>query len=117
MTVNDIGFNELPMGVGQNEYANELERGELELLKAKMLMSIGQRTEAECSLSEAENLFREMNNADKLSNVLITKSQMSLFQSRVPLALSDIDEALSITEGIAPPSKYGRCFSIADWPT
>jgi hypothetical protein len=98
------------------EYANELERGELKLLKAKMLMSIGQRTKAECSLSEAKNLFREMNNADKLSNVLITKSQMSLFQSRVPLALSDIDEA-SISEGIAPPSKYGRCFSIADWPT
>lgn len=90
------------------EYANELERGELELLRAKILLSIGQRTEAEGSLFEAENLFRKLNDADKLSNVLITKSQLYLCHSHVSLALNDAKEALSISEGIASPSKYGQ---------
>lgn len=90
------------------EYANELERGELELLRAKMLMSIGQRTEAESSLSEAENVFRKLSDTDNLSNVLITKSQMHLCHSRVTLALNNIEEALSISEGKATPSKYGQ---------
>ncbi|MBI0583261.1 MAG: hypothetical protein ISF22_03435 [Methanomassiliicoccus sp.] len=89
------------------EYANEFERGQLELLKAKMLMSVGRRHEAEGSLAEAENVFRGLGEADKLSDVLITKSQMHLCQSRVSLALNDIEEAISIGEG-ASLAKRGQ---------
>jgi tetratricopeptide (TPR) repeat protein len=89
------------------EYANELERGQMKLLRAKMLMSVGNRAEAETSLSEAENVFRRLRNDDYLSDVLITKSQMHLCQSRVSLALNDIEEALSIGEG-SDPAKRGQ---------
>jgi tetratricopeptide (TPR) repeat protein len=90
------------------EYSNEYERGELELLRAKMLMSVGRRREAEDSLAVAENVFRGLNEKDKLSDVMIVKSQMHLCQNRVSLALNDIQDALFIVEGTVSLAKEGQ---------
>lgn len=97
-----------PLELEHMEYSGERERGEIDLLRAKMLMSVGRTAEAEGALAEAESAFRNAVDHDLLSDVYIARSQMRLCQGRMSEALGDIEGAIGVAREVASRSKLGH---------
>ena len=90
------------------ESSEEHEAANLQLMKAKVLMSVRRTMEAEEALAEAENTFRALGDMGMVSEVLIARSQISLCLGHMPKALADIEEALMTWQETEDKAKMGQ---------